>query len=179
MFEDEYCVACPICHEVMVRRERKKKMEADRKKALKAAKKVASKVQSTAAASVPKAPSKKAAKPPQESGTSLAAAAPPAARKRPVELPAPAANSVRPSAWAPPPPMPPSLPPCPEGLTLAETAEAEAAISNLFSTQRSEDLPLEMVRTATGLSDAKLDSLIAFMDNENKLMCRKGVVYLI
>ena len=56
---------------------------------------------------------------------------------------------------------------------------AEKTISTLFSAQRCEDLPLEMVREATGLPKEKLDALIHFMDNENKLMCRAGVVYLI
>jgi len=64
-------------------------------------------------------------------------------------------------------------------LTLSEASAAEKAISDLFRTQRCEDLPLEEVRAATGLPAAKLESLLNFMDNENKLMCRAGQVYLI
>ena len=58
-------------------------------------------------------------------------------------------------------------------------ATAEAAISALFASERCEDLPLERLATATGLDSVRLDALIAFMDDENKLMCRKGIVYLI
>jgi molybdopterin/thiamine biosynthesis adenylyltransferase len=77
------------------------------------------------------------------------------------------------------PTTPPPPPPCPEGFTLAETTAAEKAIADLFRQQRCEDLPLDEVRAATGLPSSKLETLLAFMDNENKLMCRKGQVYLI
>ena len=56
---------------------------------------------------------------------------------------------------------------------------AERAIAELFKRQRSEDVPLEMVRAATELSSDELDELLEQMDNANKLMCRQGVVYLI
>jgi pyruvate/2-oxoglutarate dehydrogenase complex dihydrolipoamide acyltransferase (E2) component len=199
IFEDEYLVACPICHEVMERRERKKRMEADRKKAAKqhskqaaaagraaAAPAAATQSAAAAAAAPSKAPSKKAAEkkaaPPSARGgcpeTGGAGAAGPS-RKAPSEMAQPAANAARAPAAPPSPPPPPPPPPCPEGFTLAETTAAEKAIADLFRQQRCEDLPLDEVRAATGLPSSKLETLLAFMDNENKLMCRKGQVYLI
>ena len=59
IYEDEYCVACIICHELLVRRKRKMKMEAERKKAEKAAKKAMA--AAVAAAAKPAPPTKIAA----------------------------------------------------------------------------------------------------------------------
>ena len=56
---------------------------------------------------------------------------------------------------------------------------AETAIAKLFATQRCEDLPLQMVREAAALPEDELTKLLEKMDNDNKLMCRAGSVYLI
>ena len=40
-------------------------------------------------------------------------------------------------------------------------------------------LPQPAVRAATELSHAELDELLEQMDQDNKVMCRSGVVYLI
>ena len=64
IYEDEYCVACPICHEVMVRRERKQQMIADEKRKAKEAAKAtakAAKEAEKAAAKASAAASKKGA----------------------------------------------------------------------------------------------------------------------
>ena len=100
--------------------------------------------------------------------------APKPARK---PAPAPQAHTVLPASAPPadrcgreesgPPPPDPKL------------VAAEAAISALFTAQRREDLPLEMVREAAGLPGDELDKLLKKMDDENKLMCRAGSVYLI
>ena len=53
------------------------------------------------------------------------------------------------------------------------------AIADLFKSERKEDLPLEMVQKASGLPNDDLDVLLKKMDDENKLLCRQGTVYLI
>ena len=55
IYEDEFCVACPICHEVMQRRERKKAMLAEEKKKAKEASKAAAASAKAAAAASKKA----------------------------------------------------------------------------------------------------------------------------
>ena len=209
VYEDEFCVACPICHEVMERRERKKRMESEAKKATKDAAKAAA-ASEKAAAKAASAASKKAAVassaalPPAtvqarvnaaSGGKAKAATAaapkvkpPPAAAaasKKPGGPPTALAPSAVPSAAPPrsafaapaapaaPPPPPPPPPPDPK------LVAAEAAIAKLFKDQRCEDLPLEMVKQAAGLPDAELEQLLKKMDDENKLMCRAGSVYLI
>ena len=73
-----------------------------------------------------------------------------------------------------PPPLPPPPPP-PDPRLVA----AELAIADLFKSERKEDLPLEMVQKASGLPNDDLDVLLKKMDDENKLLCRQGTVYLI
>jgi len=77
--------------------------------------------------------------------------------------------------------VPPSAEPryFPSGIELAEAAEAENAISNLFRTRGCDQLPLETVRVATGLSPAKFEVLVRFMDEQNKVMQRSDVLHLI
>ena len=109
---------------------------------------------------------------PAADGTSKKAAAVPAAV---------AASSTAPTRAAPPAPPPPPPPPAPPPPPPPDPkmVAAEAAIAKLFKDQRSEDLPLEMVKGAAGLADGDLDTLLKKMDDENKLMCRAGSVYLI
>ena len=214
VYEDEFCVACPICHEVMERRERKKRMEEERKKAAKdavkaaekaakeaakaAAKEAAASAKAEAAATKKAAVVSSAALPPMSAqarvnsaggGKAKAAVAVPKSKpaadgtsKKAAAVPAAvAASSTAPTRAAPPAPPPPPPPPAPPPPPPPDPkmVAAEAAIAKLFKDQRSEDLPLEMVKGAAGLADGDLDTLLKKMDDENKLMCRAGSVYLI
>ena len=207
IYEDEFCVACPICHEVMQRRERKKAMLAEeKKKAKEASKAAAASAKAAAAASkkaavassaaLPattadaranqpakakavkggKAPVASSAAPPPKSSSSASSSSggkgKAAQAGAPSVAPPPQASSV-PSA-PPPPPLPPPPPP-PDPRLVA----AELAIADLFKSERKEDLPLEMVQKASGLPNDDLDVLLKKMDDENKLLCRQGTVYLI
>jgi hypothetical protein len=191
VYEDEFCVACPICHEVMIRRERKKQMLADEKKRAKDAAKAAAKAaaaakKSAAAAATAASSSSSSSAPPIKAaakGGKQPAVPKPATSKAGKKLAAPlhnpfAAPAPPPAPSAPPPPPPPPRAPSPPPID-PRFAKAEEAIAALFSSQRSEDLPLEMVRTAAGLADDELDQLLERMDAENKVMCRAGSVYLI
>ena len=150
VYEDEYCVACPICHELLVRRKRKMEMEAERKKAERAAKKAAAKPAAAAAAAAATAAAAAAAAETSAAATTSKAAAPakPLAKKTvtsakanpPAGGKAPTASSsvkgkktaaaaaptaVAASFAAPPepaPPPPPPAPACPDGFTPAEAA---------------------------------------------------------
>ena len=207
IYEDEFCVACPICHEVMQRRERKKAMLAEEKKKAKEASKAAAASAKAAAAASKKAavassaalpattadaranqPAKAKAVKGGKAPVASSAAPPPkpsssassssggkgkaAQAGAPTAAPPPQASSV-PSA-PPPPPLPPPPPP-PDPRLVA----AELAIADLFKSERKEDLPLEMVQKASGLPNDDLDVLLKKMDDENKLLCRQGTVYLI
>jgi len=77
--------------------------------------------------------------------------------------------------------VPPPVEPAhfPVGIELAEAAEAENVISNLFRARGCDQLPLEVVREATGLPPAKFEVLVRFMDEQNKVMQRSDVLHLI
>ena len=197
VYEEEYCVACPICHEVMERRARKQEMIAAEKKRAKDAAKEAAKAQKSASAAAATSSKQDAAAaatrapPPQPVGktkgksSSAVSAAPRGGAKSGGSKKAAPSAAEAPSAWyapaAPPPPpaAPPTPPPAPPPPD-PRIVKAEAAIAALFAAQRCEDLPLSMVREAAGLDDAELNELLERMDKvENKLMCRAGSVYLI
>lgn len=189
ILEDEFCVACPVCHELLQRRERKKQQE-KRKKQMEADLKKAQK--QAAKAAVPPAAKPAKAKPaaaswndvvPQENKGQKAAAKPkpkakaPASAAAPAQQPAPMQPAlVPPTAPAPPPPMfmMPSLPP-----PNPRYEAAEKAIAALFQKMRVEELPLETVRGTTDLSETEMEELLQQMDDNNKVMCRQGQVYII
>ena len=187
--EEKFLVACPVCHELLERRERKKQQE-KRKKAMEADLKKAQK-QATRAPAPPAAkPAKAKPEPPswndvvpQENKGQKAAAKPKPKAKAPAGASASAQQSepmqeafVPPAAAAPPPPMfmMPQLPP-----PNPRYEAAEKAIAALFQKMRVEELPLQTVRATTDLSETEMEELLQQMDDNNKVMCRQGQVYII
>lgn len=193
IYEDEFCVACPVCHELLERRKRKKQMVADVKKAQKekakaeaaaarkeAAPAKASKAKPAAASSWNDIASqenngqKAAGKKPQVKAAGGAAL--PTQKKAMASTSAPKVTVASVVVDEPPTPEPAAAPTPPPN---PRFEAAEKAISALFSKQRSEELPLEMVRGAVELSNEELDELLQQMDDANKVMCRQGSVYII
>ena len=56
---------------------------------------------------------------------------------------------------------------------------AQAAISNLFSKEHTEDLPIDKLHAAAQLSEEHFKALLQRLDEENKVMVHAGTAYLI
>ena len=54
-----------------------------------------------------------------------------------------------------------------------------ALAAALFQKMRVEELPLQTVRATTDLSETEMEELLQQMDDNNKVMCRQGQVYII
>ena len=92
-------------------------------------------------------------------------------------MPTPAPVAAPPPPVAPPPPAAAPAPP-PLGFDYEESVRA---ISRLFQKERTEDLPVEQLRTVAcaELSDAHFATLLERLDDENKVMVHAGTAYQI